>query len=514
MTAVLPVERGRPLGLAVASGWRAHLAALGAAAGFILLLFSRDAIGMASVWLASETYNHCSLILPIICWLVWQRLPELRHLEPAAWWPGLLLVCAGAASWLLGETGGVALARHAGLVVMLQGAVIACLGKSVARGLAFPIFYAVFLIPAGEGLVPPLQTVTAEMSMALLALAGIPAHMEGVFITTPTGYFEVAEACSGVQFLIAMIAYGALVANVCFRSWARRFLFMAAAVTIPILANGIRAWGTIAIAHNQGIEFAAGFDHIFYGWIFFGLVIALLMAVGWRFFDRRIGDPWFDPERLQRERTGHSPILPVVASIISIAALPLAWTAATASTAQPVPRDFALPQVAGWERVAVSDRRPWKPHFAGADLIRTGRYRNAEGQAVDLAIAVFARQEEGREIVGFGQGAVGPNSAWAWTAEAAPPPGGRADRIASFGTVREVVTFYRVGDILTGSSLSVKLETVKARLLGGPQRAVAVLVSAPEPAEGVSPRPAIDAFTRAIGPIDRLADRAAGLPQP
>jgi hypothetical protein len=49
------------------------------------------------------------------------------------------------------------------------------------------------------------------------------------------------------------------------------------------------------------------------------------------------------------------------------------------------------------------------------------------------------------------------------------------------------------------------------RLLGGPQRAVAVLVSAPAPADEVSPRPAIDAFLAALGPIAPLADRAAGV---
>jgi hypothetical protein len=37
------------------------------------------------------------------------------------------------------------------------------------------------------------------------------------------------------------------------------------------------------------------------------------------------------------------------------------------------------------------------------------------------------------------------------------------------------------------------------------------LVSAPEPATGISARPALDAFVAALGPVDRLADRAAGL---
>ena len=74
-----------------------------------------------------------------------------------------------------------------------------------------------------------------------------------------------------------------------------------------------------------------------------------------------------------------------------------------------------------------------------------------------------------------------------------------------------MLSFYRVGDMLTGSRTGVRLETMRVRLIGGPQRAVAVLIAAPEPAAGVSPRPALDAFLAALGPVDRLADRAAGI---
>ena len=106
--------------------------------------------------------------------------------------------------------------------------------------------------------------------------------------------------------------------------------------------------------------------------------------------------------------------------------------------------------------------------------------------------------------VGFGQGAAGPG--WVWTGDAPAPPNGRAERIVSHGEVREVVSFYRVGDILTGSTMGAKVEMMKVRVLGGPQRAVAILVSAPEPATGASPRPAIDRFVAALGPLEQLAD--------
>ncbi|HEV2866807.1 MAG TPA: EpsI family protein, partial [Allosphingosinicella sp.] len=142
------------------------------------------------------------------------------------------------------------------------------------------------------------------------------------------------------------------------------------------------------------------------------------------------------------------------------------------------------------------------------DLFRMARYRDGQGRVVDLAVAVFADQAEGAEVIGYGQG-LAPG--WAWTADSPAPPNGRAERIASHGVAREVVSFYRVGDILTGSGVEVKLETMKTRLLGGRRRAVAILVSAPAPAAGISSRPAVDAFLAALGPVDHFADRAAGL---
>ena len=515
MTAIahnLSASRATSGDASTAGAWRAHLMALVAAATAILLLFHSDAAHMASIWWNSSTFNHCLLIPPIIGWLVWQRREGIAAIVPQVWAAPLLLVALGAAAWLLGEAGGVSLARHIGLILMLQGSVMACLGKHVSRALAFPIFYTLFLIPTGEEIVPFMQTLTADMCMVLLGLFGVPAHLEGVFISTPAGLFEVAEACAGVKFLIAMIAYGALVANVCFRSWTRRAAFLAVCVIVPVLANSLRAWGTIYAAEFTGIEAAAGFDHIFYGWIFFALVIASIMGIGWRFFDRGVNDPWFDARTVQPVAPAPAAsrtIAVIAAAAVALAALPLAWTTAVAAAGtEAPPADLRLPAVPGWTRVAATGR-PWQPHFAGADVIRIGRYRNAAGQEVDLAIAWFARQEEGGELVAFGQGAVAPGSAWAWTSGAAPPPNGRAERIVSNGDMREVLSFYRVGNLTSGSGMAVKIETMRMRLLGGPQRAAALLVSGQAPANGVSPRPAIDAFLAALGPVDRAIEEAA-----
>jgi EpsI family protein len=310
-----------------------------------------------------------------------------------------------------------------------------------------------------------------------------------------------------------MAAYGALAANVCFRSWKRRIVFLAACILVPVLANGVRAWGTIYIAFVSGSNaFAESFDHVVYGWIFFAIVITLIMAGAWPFFDRKVSDPWFDPRALQRDgtRSGSPRLLAeVAAAAVGLAAAPLLWSSALAAGSTAAPADIALPAVPGWSRVAAHGRL-WRPNFAGADMVRMGRYRNQAGREVDLAIVLFDRQTEDRKLTGFGQGAAG--GAWAWTADFAASHGGKGESLFSFGAIRDVVSFYRVGNIVTGSPAAVKFETMKTKLLGGPQRAVAILVSAERPG-GAGARPAIDSFLDALGPIDRLADRAAGLPE-
>src|SRR5690606_8601613 len=122
-----------------------------------------------------------------------------------------------------------------------QLAVLGLLGPRVAAAVLFPLAYMLFLVPFGDELIPALQMVTAKLAVALTHASGIPAQVDGIFIDTPVGLFRVAEACSGVKFLVAMIALGTLVAHLCFASSRRRAVFMAAAIMVPVLANGVRA---------------------------------------------------------------------------------------------------------------------------------------------------------------------------------------------------------------------------------------------------------------------------------
>lgn len=512
MTPAKPLAPAFLCDLAETPGWPRHLLGLGGLASAILLLFWRDAFDMVDIWWNASTYGHCLFIPFLIGWLVYQRVDGLRRLDPVAWAPGLVWLAGGAFCWLLGDAAGLAVLRHGGLVVMLQGAVAVTLGPAVCRALLFPLFYAFFMVPLGSELEPLLQLLTAKLSMVMLGWAGVPAHIEGIFITTPTGYFEVAEACSGAKFLVAMTAYGVLVCNVCFRSWTRRAIFLVSSLAACVLANGVRAFATIYVAHKTSVDAAVGFDHVMYGWVFFALVMAGVMAAAWPFFDRQPGDQSFDPRLIQGATRRQSTLSSIIgfAMVFALAAPAWSYVSAVRGGAKQLAAPL-LSEPAGWSRSTAPMAYSWKPRFDGADHFMQVRYQGDEGQVIDVAIATYARQSEGRELIGFGQGAADPDSEWVWSAPAPAPAYARGETITAPGpVVRHVVSFYRVGsDPLMGSKAQVKLATMKARLLGQDQRAVAILISA-EQKDGASADAAIASFLHDMGSVDKIADAALG----
>ncbi|KGB52407.1 ABC transporter precursor [Sphingopyxis sp. LC81] len=485
--------------------WQRHLAVLAFLSAAIFAIFWREAADVAGIWWNSSTFTHCLLIVPMIGWLVSQRIELLRQLTPVYWWPALIWMAGAGLVWLVGEAAGVGLFRQLGLVLMLQGAVAVTLGEKLVRALLFPLGYALLLVPFGEELVPLLQTLTAHMSMVLLHLSGIRAEMEGVFITTPAGFFEVAEACSGVNFLIAMLAFAVFAAHLCFRSWTRRIVFVVAALATTILANALRAYGTMVAAEIWGIEAAGGIDHIFYGWFFFAAVILLVMLVARRWFDRPANDAAVDVRGLGGVPRFTGPAKAVLPAALAVPLLFAGWGTLVGGRSTPLPETMTVEAPPGWGD-ARAETMEWQPRFDGADQRLIRHFSNDKGQMVTVAVGGYEHQAEGREVVAFGQGAIDPDSKWAWSASLPAVEGAKTERLLHPGPVlRDAATWYVVDGKVTGDPRRAKLAGLKARLLGGDPRALSLIISSEERNGG---RNAIEDFLSASGGAKAMADRA------
>jgi exosortase A len=283
--------------------WRAPLLALAAALAAWGALFAQEVAAAVRVWDSSAAYNHCWLILPIAAWLAWQRRARLVTMVPAPAPLVVLLLLPLGFGWLLAERLGIMEGRQLAAVAIGITMTVAVLGLRFGRAMAGPLAYLVFLVPFGEFTVPWLQRVTARMIEFGLGFTGIPHYVDDIIIEIPAGTFLVAEACAGLRFLIAAIAFGALYALVMFRSPGRRLLVMVLSVVVPIVANGLRGFGLVMLGHVQGSAAAVDADHVLYGWLFFSIVLLLLILAGLPF--RQDGAPPAagpEPERPEAPR--------------------------------------------------------------------------------------------------------------------------------------------------------------------------------------------------------------------
>jgi exosortase A len=267
----------------LAATWRSQRGTaitLGVGVVALGLLFNEEIAAAVRTWIDSTAYNHCFLVIPITAYLIWDRRARLRGLVAQ---PLPVVALAGiplALVWLVADRLGIMEGRQLVAMSFLELLALAVLGWRPWKLLSGPLLYLYFLVPFGAFLTPKLQDFTTVFVQYGLDLLHIPAYISGYTIEIPEGTFYIAEACAGLRFLIASIAFGCLYALLMYRSPLRRAAFIAASIVVPIIANGIRAVGIVTLGHLLGSAQAAATDHVLYGWIFFSLVILMLIALG------------------------------------------------------------------------------------------------------------------------------------------------------------------------------------------------------------------------------------------
>lgn len=462
-----------------------------------LVLFWGTAQSIVAIWYRSGTFSHGFLILPISLYLVWLCRRRLALLQPMPSRAGLLLLGILGFGWLLGDLTSVLVVQQLALVAMLPALVWAVLGTSVARGLLVPLAFLFFAVPMGESVVPPLQDFTAFFTVRALDLSGIPVILEGRYLSVPSGRWEVSEACSGVRYVIPSVALGYLFAFAIYRSWSRRLFFLLASVGVPILANGIRAYGIVMLAYLTKNRIAVGVDHLIYGWLFFGVVVAFLFWLGlrWRESDElssggvgvlvqsssaEPAHPMVDTPA--RPYPAWRVILTAVGGILILGLAPVsARMMASAAGVPAVIPTVALSVTPPW--IALPEYTGnWEARFLGADVESARSYASGE-RRVHVYVAYYSSQRQGKELINS-QNALVDGKQWVWLGESrrqAMVDGGplsvHETRMRSADGIRLIWSWYWVADEYTASPYRAKLLQAKARLLGGPQGAAAVAVA-------------------------------------
>jgi exosortase len=274
-TAVTVTTPSRPL---VVGAWILVLGAL------LVLLYDETTRRMVMQWWNEEDYNHGFVVPLFSAYLVWQDKDRLRALLVRHDARGLLVLGLGLLLFVVGSVGAELFLQRSSMVVVLAGLVLLVLGAEWLRALAFPLLFLVFAVPlpavVRNVVAFPLQLFAAQTATFCLFTAGVPVVREGNVIVLAQTTLEVADACSGIRSLQALLALAAVYAFLTqSRTWKRLVLFFAA-IPIAIAANAFRVSGTGLLAHFYGLEAAQGFYHSLAGYLMFGVAFVGLLACG------------------------------------------------------------------------------------------------------------------------------------------------------------------------------------------------------------------------------------------
>lgn len=378
---------------ALAAPLRAYLQ-FTAVVALLLACYFPTARAMSATWASSDTYAHGFVVLPASLWFAWRERFALAKAPRAPHWSGLILLVCAASLWLLGELANARAPSQWALVVMLPALVLALFGAAWLRVLAFPIALLAFAVPFGDALVPILTDWTADFTVAALLLTGVPVFREGNDFVIPSGHWSVVEACSGIRYLTASTFVGVLFAWTVYRRASRRIAFVVASILVPVVANWIRAYLIVLIGHLSDNQLATGVDHLIHGWIFFGLVIGLMFAVGARW---REDDATAEASHAQPSGAGASGSwgLAAAALVLVVVAPMMREALLRPLNATPLrPLEMTVP---GWHRVAEASDA-WRP--ALSNPVRVDQLSFARGgSTVTMTVGWFQDQRPGSELI-------------------------------------------------------------------------------------------------------------------
>ena len=464
---------------------------------------------MAGIWNNSETYKHGWVVFPIAAWLAWRERAAFDAGLVRPWWPALALSAITGFLWMLGHLASVATVEHLAIVLTIQLAIAGALGPELSRRFWFPILFLLFQVPIGEELVPSLMDRTADFVVATLRISGVPVYREGNFFNIPTGSWSVVEACSGIRYLLVSLMAGTLYAFLTYRSAWRRWVFVGVSLVVPIVANWLRAYMIVMLGHFSNNTIAVGVDHLIYGAIFFGIIMAILFWVGslWR---EDVGEA----AKSAKADAGVSlssnigSLRPRIVFAFAVVAVAASWPAFTrlleARSIDDAPSLGALSQVEGW-RVSDEPLSTWAPRFVGqrAELRQTF-VRGAV--AVELFVAYYRGQEPGRELVSYENTVITTSDEkWRQLARGSlrfDPSGidAASTTIAGSGRRLLIAKWYRIGDAYTASDAMAKARLALQMLLGRGDDGAAIVVWTDDVEDDDRARRTLQEFVRSVEP--------------
>ena len=218
-------------------------------------------------------------------YVLWTERAKVRASLGAPSWGGLVFALPFLALGFLGVRGVQLRFEIVAFVGLLIAVPWAFFGRATAKAVLFPALFLLFCIPLATFLdvvTVHLRLLASSTAFAVARGLGADIVQQGTMVGAADGSFaiDVADPCSGLRSLFALMALTAGYAYFTQPTWLRRGILFAASVPIAILGNVARILSIVLVANYASSDFATGFYHDYSGFVVFAVAILLMVATG------------------------------------------------------------------------------------------------------------------------------------------------------------------------------------------------------------------------------------------
>lgn len=247
-----------------------------------LLVAWPSVLDLADKWINTEAYSHGFVLLLVAVFLGLQRLSEI----PASARPSLWFLPALAFSLLfvlIARVSELHVVAQYGLFGVIAAMVLGAWGWRGIQVLLIPLTLLLLAIPMPGyfevNLTAELKLVSSKVGAVLLQQIGVPVFNEGNIIDLGSYRLQVADACSGLNYMIPLLAIGVMVAGFLRTTLWRRVAVVLITIPLTVAMNILRIAIAGLLVKYVGPGTAEGFIHDFEGWMVFVASLVLLLPL-------------------------------------------------------------------------------------------------------------------------------------------------------------------------------------------------------------------------------------------
>ena len=250
-------------------------------AGLFVLLYARPAYLLARDWWTNPEAGHGLLLAPLALWFAYKSgvRPDARPNRAL----GVALLVGGIGFRWVADLAAELFVMRGSMVMALAGLVVWHYGARQLLRWWLPFTLFVLSIPIPDVVLNrvalPLQFIASKIGASLLAWRQIPVLLTGNVIHIPRHDLFVAEACSGLRSLTALISLGVLLGAIVLRHPISRLFLLAVVIPVAIVLNGVRVFLTGFLVYFVDPALGEGFLHLTEGMLVFIVAFAILGAL-------------------------------------------------------------------------------------------------------------------------------------------------------------------------------------------------------------------------------------------